>query len=281
MHFTAFKDFTRLEFTLFAFPFVLAGALLSLSSTPFTAEWIWIIPTFLMARISGMAFNQYIDREIDARNPRTENRVIPSGKVSVKEAQVVAWGGLLLFLLLCFQINLLTALLAPIAASLLFIYSYMKRIHASCHFVLGAIHLLGPVMAYTALTGSFSLSSLFLGGAAAALIVGNDIMYAIQDYAYDSNEGLFSIPSRYGVEKSKQISLLIHAFCPLMLLAAGLSGDLPPFYYFVVPFVTLILFYFHFNLAKKAEVNTCFFVCNVTISFSTLLFIGIGTWLVM
>lgn len=281
MHFTAFKDLTRLEFTLFAFPFVLAGALLSLPDTPFTKEWIWIIPAFLMARISGMAFNQYIDREIDARNPRTQNRVIPSGRVTLKQAQVIAWGTLLLFLLLCLQINTLTALLALLAASLLFIYSYMKRIHTSCHFVLGAIHFLGPVMAYTALTGSFSLSTLFLGGAAGALIVGNDIMYAIQDYAYDCKEGLFSIPARYGIEKSSHISLLIHALCPLMLLGVGLSGHFPSLYFSVVPVVALILFYFHYKLKGKTEVNRHFFVCNVAVSFSTLLFIGIGTWLVM
>lgn len=286
MRFAAFKELTRLEQTFFALPFVLAAGMvgwLPSCSTQRTMSWLYIIPAFLLARISGMAFNQLIDRDIDARNPRTEKRAIPSGRVSVKQARFVAWGALCLFLLLCMQINTLTALLSPIAAFLLFIYSYMKRIHPSCHFVLGLIHFLGPIMAYAAITGHFSWAAVFLGGVASSLIIGTDIVYAVQDYDYDCKHGLFSIPSRLGLQKSFVIASFMHFICLLFLGAVGFTLSLPFYYYFIIPLVGLNFFYFHLKMRMHIErhgslkaVESSFFFCNVAASFSSLLFVTLS-----
>ena len=280
MRLTAFKDLTRLEQTFFGLPFVITGALLSMGVTAFRWQaFLSIIPCFLLARISGMAFNQLIDRHIDAQNPRTKNRALPSGRVSPRQARYVAWGTLILFILLSLRINLTTALLAPIAAALLFFYSYMKRIHATCHFVLGAVHFLGSTMAYTAVGNSISPAAICLGGAAACLIIGTDIAYAIQDYEFDSKYALFSFPSRLGIKNSLIISGAIHLICLFFLIATGLLAHLSLLYYGIIPTNGVVFFYFHFMLWKELkknghfrEIETIFFVCNVIISCSVLFF---------
>ncbi|MCH9625011.1 MAG: 4-hydroxybenzoate polyprenyltransferase, mitochondrial [Chlamydiales bacterium] len=282
MRFSAFCEVTRLEQTLFALPFVLAGALLAFMG-PHLNGWVWVLPAFLLARISGMAFNQLIDRKIDAANPRTQNRAIPSGRVSLLQARFIAWSGLSVFLLVCVQINLLCALLAPFAALLIYLYSYMKRIHASCHFVLGAIHCLGPIMAFAAIKGTLDWAPVLLGLAAGCLIIGNDIAYAMQDYAFDCSQRLHSLPASLGIQKSVWVGKLIHALCPLMLFGVGLVAHFPFIYFLLVFFVGGILLWFHSKLNKYIHtegsakgIEPLFFTCNVAISFSSLFFILMG-----
>ena len=283
MRFAAFKDLTRIEQTLFGLPFVLSGLLLA---TYHSFEWKvvpWVIPAFMLARVSGMAFNQLIDRDIDARNPRTQNRAIPSGRVSATQARTVAWVALGLFVILCLQINQLTALLSLLAALLLYVYSYLKRVHASCHIILACIHLLGPVMAFSAVVGVWDPSAAFLGAAAAFLILGTDIAYAMQDYEFDSSEGLFSIPSRLGLDKSFLISALAHVLCLLMLFYVGRSAHLPLIYYLIIPLVAGILGYFHYLMHKQrrihrnfSSIEPYFFFCNVAVSIPVFLFIFVS-----
>ncbi len=246
MRLAAFRDLTRFEQTLFGIPFVLSGLLLGSFNFFDWKILTCILTAFMLARISGMAFNQLIDRHIDARNPRTQNRAVPSGRVSVTQARTVAWGALGLFIILCLQMNRLTAVLSVLAAVLLYAYSYMKRVHASCHLVLACIHFLGPVMAFTAVTGTFAPYAAFLGAAAAFSILGTDIVYAMQDYEYDCTEGLFSIPSRLGLEKSLFIAALAHGLCLLMLACLGWSARLPLVYYMILPLIGAVLGYFHF-----------------------------------
>lgn len=278
MRFAAFKDLTRFEQTLFGLPFLLSGACLALLQEPLSPGWLWIFPAFLLARISGMAFNQLIDREIDGRNPRTELRPIPSGKVTLRQARFVAWGTLILFLLVCCQINLPTALLSLGAAVLLYIYSYMKRIHYTCHVVLGVIHFLGPVMAYVATTESFALPIFFLGGAACFLLMGTDIVYAIQDYEFDKRNDLWSFPSKFGVASSLNVSAYCHIFCLLMLLGVGLTAHFPLLYYLSLPVMGVIFIYFHRHVRTHQKylrgIESSFFLCTVSISFSALFFIA-------
>jgi 4-hydroxybenzoate polyprenyltransferase len=282
MRFGAFKELTRLEQTFFGLPFTAGGLLLAYLEKGVQNGWalLWVLPAFLLARISGMAFNQLIDCHIDQRNPRTFNRPIPSGRITEKQARWVAWTALFLFLLVCFQINQITAILALFAASLLYIYSYTKRVHASCHFILGFIHFLGPVAAYAALTGTFSIASICLGCTAAASIIGNDIAYAIQDYDFDRRQGLYSIPCRFGIAKSLILSFLMHFFCPLFLLFLGLIFRLPLFFYaFLTPLIGY-LYYFHFMLKKEWGIKQSiqgmeklFFVCNIVVSFFSFFYI--------
>lgn len=275
MRITAFKDLTRVEQTFFALPFIATTMLLALPYTTFSFRWFCVVPAFMLARISGMAFNQLIDSKIDVRNPRTMHRVIPTGRVTPKQAHWIAWGALFLFVGLCIQINLLTALFALPAAFLLFIYSYMKRVHYICHIFLGLIHFLGPIMTFAALTGTLSVTIFFLGGAAACLIIGNDIAYAIQDYEFDCQNALFSIPSKFGIQKSLDFSVFSQVLCTVMLLGVGLSEHLPPIYYLVLLIVGGLFLLFQRSLRKHLptfhKIETLFFYCNVGVSFSTLL----------
>jgi 4-hydroxybenzoate polyprenyltransferase len=277
MQFAAFNSLTKLRESLFGLPFVLSGALLALPLASHSKNWLWILPAFLLARISGMAFNQLIDCQIDARNLRTQERAIPKGRVTLNQARRIAWGSSALFLFVCLQINTLTFVLSLIAALLIYIYSYTKRFFYFCHFVLGCIHLLGALMAYTALTGSCAYAALFLGGAALFSIAGNDIIYAIQDYEFDRANHLYSIPSRFGVNKALLLAALLHFVCLLMLLLVGLCAKLPLFYYALLPVAMAIFLYFHKMLHQKKgalkAVEPLFFFCNVAISFATLLFI--------
>lgn len=274
MNITAFKDLTRIEQTLFGLPFILAGAFLSILQVDvsFSFRWLWIFPAFLLARISGMSFNQLIDRYIDAKNPRTQKRAIPMGRVSENQARLVAWGALVLFLLVCFQINTLCFLFAPVAASLLFLYSYLKRITSSCHFVLGIIHFLGPVMASMAICGTFLMSAFFLGAAAAFSIIGNDIAYAIQDFEFDRAHNLFSLPSRLGIENSLLLARVAHLLCLVTLIGVGFTAHLPVFYYVLVIVAGMIFYKFHKKIGQKIS-EPLFFSCNVMIAFSVLAFV--------
>jgi 4-hydroxybenzoate polyprenyltransferase len=242
-----------------------------------------VVGVFMLARISGMAFNQLIDRYIDVRNPRTQNRPLPLGKVSVAQARTIAWGTLSLFTILCLQMNTLTALLAIVAAPLLYLYSYMKRVHASCHLVLASIHFLGPMMAFTAVTGSCIPSAAFLGAAAALSILGTDIIYAIQDYEFDCAEGLFSIPSRLGIKKSILIAQVSHGLCLFMLFCTGWFLHLPLIYYLNLLCAGTIFGYFHYLAYYQwkehknfHEMASFFFWCNVGVSGCSLLFILIS-----
>lgn len=274
MNIAAFKDLTRIEQTLFGLPFLLGGALLPIIQVDVSFSWrfVLIFPAFLLARISGMAFNQVIDCYIDARNPRTENRAVPSGRVSERQARIVAWGALFLFLLVCFQINVLCLILAPFVAALLIIYSYLKRFTASCHFALGVIHFLCPVMAAAAISGTILISTLFLGLAAACSIVGNDIAYAIQDFEFDRKHALFSLPACLGIKNSLLIARLFHILCVFMLLFVGLTAHLPVFYYLLTIVASMAFYKFHKNLSDKID-ESLFFSCNVVISFSVFGFI--------
>ncbi len=274
MNLAAFKDLTRIEQTLFNLPLVLAGALLTYTQCDVTLNFriFWIFPAFLLARISGMAFNQLIDRHIDAKNPRTQNRTLPSGRVSEKQARLIAWGALVLFLLVCFQINTLCFLLAPVVALLLFSYSYLKRFTTACHFVLGLIFGLGPLMASIAVSGTILVPALWLGFAAALSITGSDAVYAIQDFEFDRNHCLFSLPSKLGIEKSLQFSRLLHFLCVIALALVGFTGHLPVFYYALVPLSAGIFYRFHSKISEKPT-EPLFFSCNVQIAFTIFGFI--------
>jgi 4-hydroxybenzoate polyprenyltransferase len=285
MNFEKFKELTRLEQIFFGLPFVISGALLPFADFTFINQinlkyclhWLWIIPAFMAARISGMAFNQLIDRHIDAENPRTKDRVLPAKRVSPKQAACVAWCALISFLFICSQLNLLCFILAPFAAFLLFIYSYMKRIHSSCHFVLGLIHFLSPFMAWIAIKGSYGFPPIFLGLAALLSITGNDIVYALQDYEFDRKKGLHSIPSRLGQVKSLQLAQCLHVLCVLSLFFLGLVAKLHWIFFFAPLLVGFILYYFHMTFGRTPKgKESLFFSSNILVSFAVLIFTFLG-----
>lgn len=281
LSFAKFKALTRFEQSLFGLPFVLTAVLLPFGDPTFFAtltqkEWLrllFVIPAFFSARISGMAFNQLIDRKIDALNPRTCNRPLPSALVSPKQAASVAVIALFSLFFFSFCIRYQCFLISLIAAFFLCIYSYMKRVHFSCHVVLGIIHFLSPVTAYLAIKGRVDLPAILLGCIAFFSIAASDIIYAIQDYGFDQKHNLHSIPSRFGLEKGLLVAKIFHAMCFPCLIFFGLSLPVSGVYFFIIPFIFLCFFYFYRNWRRDFR---AFFFCSVGVSMSVFVFTAIS-----
>lgn len=287
--FATFKELTRLELSFFGLPFIIGGALLPFASFQFSSHFtgvqffklLWLVPAFMAARLSGMAFNQLIDAKIDGKNERTKGRPIPSGRISLHQAGRIAWSCLLAFVVICACINKVCFALSLVAALLIIFYSYMKRIHMICHFVLGSIHLLAPVMAAALISDTFSPSALFLGMMAFFSIAANDIVYSIQDTSFDVKEKLHSIPAKLGIEKALWISRGCHlialwaymkmsqaAFFPSSLLALCILGYL--YFQFHRKLIS------HLQKNELEKISALFTRCNIIIPSVTLVFILLG-----
>ncbi|MCH9610781.1 MAG: 4-hydroxybenzoate polyprenyltransferase, mitochondrial [Chlamydiales bacterium] len=288
--FATFKELTRLELSLFGLPYVIGGALLPLASFHFFASFqgsyclrfLWLLPAFLAARTAGMAFNQMIDAKIDAKNARTQDRPIPSGRATIEQTGQLAWTALFAFVIICAFINQACLILSFIAAPLIVLYSYMKRIHMSCHFVLGAIHLLGPVMAAALLSNSFCLPAFYLGLIACFSIAANDITYAIQDHQFDIHERLHSIPAKLGVDNALWIARGCHLLVIICYYYMAKSGHFPKSSLACVPILGYIYYRFHqklLNALREEDVSKIpelFKSCNITVPLVVLFFIGMG-----
>lgn len=286
MDLTAFRKLTRIEQTLFGLPFILSGAVLACITNKnchIELSFFWIIAAFIFARIAGMAFNQVIDRQIDARNPRTKDRVVASGKISAKEAFGIAIGSLALFLLSCKMIDTKVFLYALPVAGLITVYSFCKRFTVLAHFVLGAIHFSAPILAAFAMMQHFSLSILFLGLTSFFLFTGSDIIYAFLDVTFDRKEDLYSLPAIWGIPIALKISEFLHFFSVLCLFSVGFFSHLNPLFYLSPLIATVALFCFHHQIKnisflQKADskVETLFFSTNVIVATSTFLFLILG-----
>ena len=203
--------------TVFSLSFA-AVALLTASGgrpDPWTVLWAGI--AFLSARTGANALNRAVDAKIDAKNPRTANRQIPRGEVSVKETVIFTIVCFAVMVIAAFQLNPLCALLSPAALFLMTIYSYTKRFTCLCHLVLGLTCACAPAGAWLAVTGRFSWEFLFLAGANCLWTAGFDVIYGAQDYDFDVANGIHSIPAAFGVPWALRISTLFHigALCCL------------------------------------------------------------------
>lgn len=276
MNFSKFKALTRLEQTFFGLPFLLAAIFLPFlerqTEPKALLRLLWIVPAFMAARISGMAFNQFIDRKIDARNPRTVGRPIPNGDVTAKQAAITAWVALGIFLLICVQQGPLLGFLSFFAALLIAVYSYLKRVTSLCHFVIGIIHVLCPLMAWVAMTGSVALAPLLLGGVAFFSITGNEVVYAIADMAFDRYVGLHSVPAKWGIQRSLWLARGLHFCCALCSLLLGLYCHFCPIYYLGTLGIFLLFLYFHFQWKRKEML----FFANVGVSVLMLIFTSVA-----
>jgi 4-hydroxybenzoate polyprenyltransferase len=266
----------KFKFTVFGLPFTLAGALLPLAMGVETAPFgrlLWIVIGFLGARMAGMSLNDLIDREIDARNPRTENRVLPMGEASPRQALMIGVLGLFIFGYACARINLLVLGLAVPAGFLIWVYPFTKRFTALCHFVLGLVHMMAPIMAWAAMTGTLAWPPVLLGACALCTIVANDVVWALQDYKFDVENGLHSVPVRIGPAMALMLSRLLYSGAVLCLAGAGLIANLPwPFYIGVLSALGAVLYYDRVLLKQGEEgIPAAFFRCNAVVAGSALL----------
>jgi 4-hydroxybenzoate polyprenyltransferase len=265
-------DMIKFEHSIFALPFAYLGAVLgSLEVNGHLPTWSqigWITLAMVGARSAAMALNRIIDRHIDAKNPRTKNRHIPSGLVSVTFAWAFVVVSFVVLFFAAAQLNMLSVQLLPIAVFFLVFYSYTKRFTWACHFVLGITTALGPLGGWVATTGQIDLMSLILFATVALWIGGFDVIYACQDADYDRREGLYSIPARFGIKRALQISSWMHVGTAIGLIALLILADLHLWYGLGVLIAISILIYEHWIVSADdlSRLNTAFFTMNGVLS---------------
>jgi 4-hydroxybenzoate polyprenyltransferase len=217
------KYFSLVTFshTIFAMPFAFIGFFLAVTTTDHTFSWLKLVLMLLcmvFARNSAMAFNRYLDRDIDAKNPRTKVRDIPAGRISPGAALTFTIINCLLFVTTTWFINLLVFYLSPVALLVVLGYSATKRFTALCHLVLGLGLSLAPIGAYLVVAGQFAMLPVFFSLAVVCWVSGFDIIYALQDEDFDRNEKLHSIPSALGTEKALALSTFLHVLSAIFVI---------------------------------------------------------------
>ncbi|MCD8553073.1 UbiA-like polyprenyltransferase [Seleniivibrio sp.] len=205
-----FLSMIKVEHTLFALPFAFTGMFLAANGLPDIRTVALIALAVLGARSGAMGFNRIADAQIDARNPRTEKRDIPAGKISVAEASLYVVLSFALYFFAAYMLNPLCFYLSPVPFLVFLLYSYTKRFTFLCHIVLGVALGIAPIGAWAAVTGNINLGISMLGLAVLFWVSGFDIVYACQDIEFDRNEGLFSIPRFLGLAKSLILARVFH-----------------------------------------------------------------------
>ena len=242
--FRTYLAFVRFSHTVFALPFALVGALLASRLVPMTSGRVaWIVAAMVAARSAAMAFNRLVDARYDALNPRTAQREIPRGAMSVREATSFLVVASLAFLVVCAQISRLCLLLAPVALGIVFWYSWAKRVTWATQFFLGLAMAVAPVGGWIASGGGLSWQPVLLAVAIGTWVGGFDVLYACQDVTFDRAHGLRSIPVRFGVGRSLLISRALHVATVGCLCALGVIRPLGPIYFAGVALVALLLVY--------------------------------------
>lgn len=268
--------------TIFALPFAYIGVLLAgLTENQYQLPSlkIWILVTLAMvgARTAGMSLNRIIDREIDLANPRTKNRILAEGRMAVSTVWVLAIFSLGILFLSAFLLNPLCFYLSPVAGLLLFGYSYCKRFTWFSHFVLGIVEAFAPIGGWFAVTGKFSWLPLILGVLITFWMVGLDIIYACQDYQHDKKVGLYSIPSRFGLQKALWIAKCAHLICMGCVISIGFLLPMGWLFWIGVIIVGFLFIYEHslVNPNDLSKVQIAFFKVNSWIAVLLVIFIGL------
>ena len=195
---TILLEMIKFKLTIFALPFALIGAFLAAGGAPAPVTLILVILAMAGARTAAMGFNRIVDRQLDAANPRTAKRAIPAGEVSLVEAWVIVVGASLLFFIACYFLNVLTLALSPVALLLSFGYSFTKRFTSFCHLVLGLALAFSPLGGWVAVQGTLTGYPWFLSLGVLFWVAGFDTIYGSLDTDFDKQQGLYSLPARYG-----------------------------------------------------------------------------------
>jgi 4-hydroxybenzoate polyprenyltransferase len=265
-------NLVRLPHTIFALPFALVGVVLASYVAPITvSDVVWVVVAFTTARFAAMGFNRIVDREIDALNPRTRSREIPSGAMSVREASVAVVIASAVFFVAAWQLNTLCFVVSPLALAWVLFYSYTKRFTRWSHLVLGVGLSIAPVGGYLAITGHWGDPWWMLIALAIAVATwsgGFDILYALQDVSFDRENGLYSVPSTFGEAPALGIARALHIVTVAALAIAGVGAGVGILYFAGVIVAGLLLLYEH-SLVKAndfSRLDAAFFTMNGVIS---------------
>ncbi len=285
-----YLSLVKFSHTIFAMPFALIGFFLGLRNLFYNpSQWnlnkaigwgyditnftVWkdiflkftlVILCMIFARSAAMAFNRWLDKNFDAKNPRTAIREIPAGVIKSNNALFFVIANCLLFIACTFFINKICFYLSPVALFVVLFYSYTKRFTALCHLVLGVGLSLAPIGAYLAVTGQFALLPVLFSFSVLFWVSGFDIIYALQDEEFDKSNQLHSIPAALGKSKALMVSNLLHVLSAACVISAGMYGHFGLWYWIGVTIFCGLLIYQH-TLVKPTDlskVNMAFFTTN-------------------
>ena len=261
-------EMIKWEHSIFALPFALCGAMLAAGGIPTLRQLLWIIIAMISARSAAMAFNRVADAAIDAANPRTRTRALPAGTLSPGFVNAFVIVSCAIFVLAASQLNRLALDLSPVALAVVLLYSYTKRFTCWSHLVLGFALGMAPAAAWIAVRGSLDPRILLLTAAVTFWVGGFDVLYACQDYDFDRQSGLHSIPRYVGVGGALAIARTFHVIMLLLLIALVAAFGLGKVAMVGVLAVAILLTYEHTLVSPRdlSKLNAAFFTMNGVIS---------------
>ncbi len=261
-------DMIKFEHTIFALPFAYLGAFLAARGFPSLRQCWWILVAMVGARTCAMGFNRIVDVPFDAKNPRTKDRALPSGKVKPKEAWAMVIIAAILYFWAAYELNSLAFKLSPIVLATVMFYSYTKRFTPLCHLFLGLAIGIAPTAGWIAVRGSVSYLPIILSIGVMFWVGGFDILYACLDEEFDKKIGLHSIPAKFGRRKAFWISGFFHAIAFGCFVAVGMLAHLNWIYYLgvVITFILLVMQRIVVTPSDISRMNMAFFTLNGAIS---------------
>jgi 4-hydroxybenzoate polyprenyltransferase len=262
---TNYLSLIKFSHTVFALPFAMIGYFLAVKITGNILniqKLILILFCMIFARSAAMAFNRYIDKEFDSKNPRTALREIPAGIISSNAALFFVILSSLLFITVTYFINTICLYLSPVALAVILGYSFTKRFTALCHVILGIGLSLAPIGAYLAVTGKFDWLPLYFSFAVLFWVSGFDIIYALQDELFDKANNLSSIPAWLGIKRALILAKIFHCLTIIFLVYAGITAPFGMIYWIGFAFFVSLLIYQH-TLVKPTDLS------KVNIAFAT------------
>ncbi len=268
----AFLELVKFEHTVFALPFAYLGMLLAAGGLPTFHQFAWITVAMAAARTLAFAVNRLADRYYDARNPRTANRPLVTGKIAPREVVFYAMVSVAILVFAAWQLGPLPLRLSPVAILFLIGYSYTKRFTVLAHWVLGVTDAMAPVGAWVAVRGSLftveDVPAWLLMAAVTFWIAGFDLIYACQDADFDRREGLHAWPARYGIASALNVAMFCHVITVVMLAILGIVYGLGAVYYLGVLATAGLLWYEHSLVSPDdlSKVNMAFFNVNAVIA---------------
>ena len=270
-------EMIKFQHSIFALPFAYLGAFLAQSKVPDLMTILWITVAMVGARSFAMAANRLIDMEIDRRNPRTAERALPKGHLSVSNVILFSIISLIVFLFAVYSLAPICRYLWPLVVIPFVVYPYTKRFTWLSHFVLGLCLGLAPVGAWIAVTNTVRIEPFLIGAAVLCWVAGFDIFYAMQDIDFDRRHNLYSIPARFGIRPSLVLTKLLHAVSIMLLSYLGVRMNMG-ILYFIGIFVTAVLLAYE-NIIIKADdlsrLNVAFFTMNGVISVLMFCFVAV------
>jgi len=261
-------DNIRFEHTIFALPFAYLGMVLAARGLPTLQQFIWITLAMAAARTLAMSLNRLIDRELDARNPRTMNRPLPSGKISSRAVALVSFVAFVVFEFAAWQLNWVCFALSPLALIFLVGYHYAKRFTWLTHWILGFTDGIAAAGGWVAVRASLDPLALLLWFVVIVWMAGFDLIYACQDVDVDRRDGLYSVPAKFGIATALTLARVHHAITVIALAAVGIVAQLGIAFWIGVVIVAILLAYENAIVKPDdlSRVNLAFFNVNGYIS---------------